>query len=1182
MSQRELSYQLQQVARRLRKQRLWSNLTITWLVLFVVLLGFLYWRPTDQSLDTILTLSIAIAVCATLVAWWRSTRFAQDPRWVARQIEAYYPNLDARLAAAVQQQPPAGSRQFGYLQEAVIGQALLHRRDYDWRRLVSADRLFIMRVAGLVALALLVTSLVSVSQGIGRVAWLSSWSGWGPSQITVEPGDAEVERGTSLLVLARFSGRMPSDTELELTVGDHSPQRLPMKRSLDDPVFAGRMQTVSDDLSYRVQFDGRWSDTYQVTVFDYPRLERLDVEIVFPEYAARPPKLVEDTRRVTALEGSDLRILCRLNKPVATAELVDASETLTLKPSEDDPLLYTASFTLTDSRRFKLHLKDAEDRENRLPPELVVRVIRNRAPKIEVVQPGRDMPVSPLEELDVAAKIADDVGVAARGISYAFGDGEEVEVPLEGETTSVQHRFDFEALEAEPDQLLSYCFWAEDLDASSQPRRTHSDIYFAEVRPFEEIFREADAPSGGQQQGQQQGGAAQQAQELAELQKQIIAATWKLMRRPAEESLEQLTKDSATVKESQQMAVEQATALAQEITDDLSREHLNEAVAAMGEAIERLTEAAEGAGHDALAGALPPERSAYQSLLKLRAREHNVAQGAQNQGSQGGRQVGQPNQRQLDQLELKNDPRQYEDQTAAQEMQDDPAEREVRQVLNRLRELARRQADLNERLKQLQNELQQAETEEEREELERQLKRLREEEEQILRDTEEVQQRVAESGDPQQRSETGEQLETTRERIRETTDALREGQVAQATAEGTRAAREFEELRDEFRRRASSQFAEDVENLRDAAQQLEERQEELGQRLDQHNEGDGRTLRDDDTLDEELAEQSEQLEELLTDMQELVEQAESSEPLLSKELYDAYRETRQRQVDELLQSASDMVRLGFPSEAGEAERRAREAISQLAERVNSAAENVLGDETEALRRAQETLRGLSQDLQRELEEQSPRSGSASSESEPSEAESPGSPSPGPQPPDSESTEQESSQEGGPGSGTRESDTPESGSPGRGGDVEQAAEGRRPGQPGNRGGAGNRDATDLETLFSGGATSGVITGTDYQDWSDRMRDVEEMVSDRELRAEAAGIRQRVRQVRTEFKRHSVPPDWDSVRDMVVEPLANLEMRINEELLLRQSKQAIAPIDRDPVPTEYSDQVRQYYEQLGTGK
>jgi hypothetical protein len=54
-------------------------------------------------------------------------------------------------------------------------------------------------------------------------------------------------------------------------------------------------------------------------------------------------------------------------------------------------------------------------------------------------------------------------------------------------------------------------------------------MFFAEVRPFEEIFRadqSGDAESGNQ--GQQRGG--NQNARLAELQKQIVIATWKLQR----------------------------------------------------------------------------------------------------------------------------------------------------------------------------------------------------------------------------------------------------------------------------------------------------------------------------------------------------------------------------------------------------------------------------------------------------------------------------------------------------------------------------------------------------------------------------------------------------------------------------------------------------------------------------
>ena len=90
-----------------------------------------------------------------------------------------------------------------------------------------------------------------------------------------------------------------------------------------------------------------------------------------------------------------------------------------------------------------------------------------------------------------------------------------------------------EDLQAEPDQLLSFHFWAQDIGPDGQPRKTYSDMYFAEVRPFDEIYRSSPSPPGGQ--SQPQGDNAQQSpsgasEQLAELQKQIINGTWNLQR----------------------------------------------------------------------------------------------------------------------------------------------------------------------------------------------------------------------------------------------------------------------------------------------------------------------------------------------------------------------------------------------------------------------------------------------------------------------------------------------------------------------------------------------------------------------------------------------------------------------------------------------------------------------------
>ena len=49
----------------------------------------------------------------------------------------------------------------------------------------------------------------------------------------------------------------------------------------------------------------------------------------------------------------------------------------------------------------------------------------------------------------------------------------------------------------------------------------------------------------------------------------------------------------------------------------------------------------------------------------------------------------------------------------------------------------------------------------------------------------------------------------------------------------------------------------------------------------------------------------------------------------------------------------------------------------------------------------------------------------------------------------------------------------------------------------------------------------LTGDGFRDWSDRLRDVEELVTDADLRWQATRIRQAARDMRTEFKKHVCP-------------------------------------------------------------
>ncbi len=1264
----ELHRMLRSVRSRMQIVRQRWALAICWLLWAAV--AVLLWFNTEYFGLTSEQLALTIAggaILTAVVCRIFILRSLRDPHWLAQQIEAKHPELGASLLAALEQAPSPRVSTLGYLQSSVVREAVNHGRKHNWNRAVSIAQLGLAQLAQLVAFALLVAACLLLLNRREAVARSSSPTPDLPIptqrldlDVSIQPGDTEIERGTTLLVVAEFGHEVPTEATLILEpVGAATDLNmaervgsLPMTRSFEDPKFVGRVASVDSDLLYSVAYAGQQTEQFRVTLFDYPRLERADAELVYPNYTSLESKVIDDVRHVTAVEGTQLTFRCRLNKEVKSAAFVDQDgEEVPLLRTDNEAPVVAVTLTLDETCRYKLLLTDEQNRQNKLPPEFLVKVTPNRPARLKIAQPARDVRVSPIEELEVAGKASDDFGLLRSGISYSIGGDKPHDIVLVDHSaedavtkkSQLAHLVDFEALDAEPDQLLSYYVWAEDIGPDGEVRQTMSDMYFSEVRHFEEIFRQGDQPTQQeqqeqreqQQQQQQQGqGTSQQAEELAELQKQIINATWALIRREtANQPTPSFVDDVNVLIESQQQAQGQLEELSSELTDQESIEHATAAQEQMESVLERLGEVVEAAGTNGLRPALSAEQATYQALLKLRAREFDVVQDNQQQQQQQGAQSSSASgqnsraQQQLNQLELSADENRYETQSRAQDQREQAqgGSEQTQQMLDRLRELARRQEDLNERVRQLQSELEAAQNEEEREQIERELKRLREQQQEILRDTDQLQSDMESSETPQQTENAQQQLEETRDRIQQATEALEQGRISDAVSEGTRAERQLSELRDEFRRRAADDFSEEMRELGDSARQLDERQRELTEELSQQQEQQNRSLRDGGArqeIMEGLAEQQRAYDELIERIQQTVREAEEPEPLLARQLYETAQEANNDQVSEALEVAEQLLDIGIVNDATETMRSAGSGIRQLREGVENAAESVLGDETEALRRAERELEDLESQLNREIRQ-------AQGEESPSEQ-------PGERPSGEQQREQQQGQPGEDQSGEGEQPSEQQGQNGRGqpgreqqaepqqdpngqrpqgeqSGEQQAQQGpQQPGQPGaGRGGqqqdqrpqedseeqSGPQQATDRQDGQRGGGLprdlaewlgaspagpGGPITGDDFREWNDRMRDVEDLLDDPELRAEVARIRDRAEAARADFRRFSKEPDWDRLIDAVAEPLAELRERVRQERQRRESPDSLVPIDRDPVPVEYADTVEKYYERLGSGE
>lgn len=109
--------------------------------------------------------------------------------------------------------------------------------------------------------------------------------------------------------------------------------------------------------------------------------------------------------------------------------------------------------------------------------------------------------------------------------------------------------------------------------------------------------------------------------------------------------------------------------------------------------------------------------------------------------------------------------------------------------------------------------------------------------------------------------------------------------------------------------------------------------------------------------------------------------------------------------------------------------------------------------------------------------------------------------------------------------------------------------------------------------------GPITGESFQEWSQSLQEIEDMVFDEGLRNQAGQINDQARQLRTDFRRHGKEPQWDILQDTLLNPMVQLQQRIEEALALRlREKTEMIPVDRDPVPSEFSRFVDQYYQRL----
>jgi hypothetical protein len=609
--------------------------------------------------------------------------------WAVHNAEAANPELQQRLTTFHERERNDDDP----FLELLAADTLARTQHSHPSSLVPDHRLFALGGVGLASLGVLVWMIAAAPGYVGFGASLL-WTNRKAAPlytITVTPGDVTVRRNSDQLITAHLSGMHPEKARLFAHYQSATGwEPVTMQEEPDSGagstfqfVFAG----LPENVEYYVTAGPLVSSHYRVRVVDLASVKEISVTYHYPAWTGMKPATEGYSGDLRAIEGTEAAIELEMDRPLKDGQLMlDDGRKIQLTRGAGNR--YRSSIHLHKDGAY--HVVDTDEGQQvRLSEDYFISTDKAMPPEVAIDRPRGDYRASPIEEVTVGVKAADQFALNDVQLHYSVNGGPNREVRLlnspGAKNVDGSYTLPLEDFKLAPGDLVS--LYATARDGHSEAR---TDISFIQVDPFEREFTQSQQSGGGGA-----GGGSNNQTEISKREKELIAATWK-----QQNDKTAIPKDAAAAGQflsgAQSKLRDQVTALsvrmqsrnishANEEFSDFDKDMRN-AAAAMGPSSEKLKSMQ-------WKDAIPLEQKALQALLRAEAtfRKIEVAFGQAGGGGAGGGNSGRDLASLFD-LELDTEKNQYETaQTAS------PAEqhqKEVEDALAKLDALAKRQEDL--------------------------------------------------------------------------------------------------------------------------------------------------------------------------------------------------------------------------------------------------------------------------------------------------------------------------------------------------------------------------------------------------------------------------------------------------------------------------------------------------------
>ncbi|MEQ1728032.1 MAG: DUF4175 family protein, partial [Vicinamibacterales bacterium] len=484
---------------------------------------------------------IALAVFAALVVigFVLPLRRRVTDGQVALYLEEKDPSLQTAILSAIESVPAADDSGRGpspALVDKLVDQAI--EKCHALEDGIVVERANLRRqlatLGGIVAAATLLITFgpAFLRSGMSALLIISrSAEAASPYKIDVLPGSTKVPRGADQTVKAKLLGFSSADATLMIRTDPQGGfEQVPLVSTNEPGSFEGMLFHLEKTADYYVESNGVRSTTFRLDVVELPTVDKLVMLYTFPGYTGLEPRTVEPGGDVAAIKGTDVRL--SITPTMATPGgrvILNEKDSLPLAKQADGT--FAANFTVKEQGFYKIELEGPAGEKVNASPQYTIDVLTDQGPSVAFNKPGRDTNATAVEEVFAEVKADDDYGVKSVDMFYSVNGGAEKTVHLFGGAKALpevtaSHTLYLEELGLKPGDFVSYYAKAADNDAVEGAKTTTSDIYFVEIRPFKKDYKPAQSMAGGGGGG----GAGDQVGQLSQQQREIVAATFNIVR----------------------------------------------------------------------------------------------------------------------------------------------------------------------------------------------------------------------------------------------------------------------------------------------------------------------------------------------------------------------------------------------------------------------------------------------------------------------------------------------------------------------------------------------------------------------------------------------------------------------------------------------------------------------------